>query len=712
MKRSTWFAVLFLVLAAQLFSQEFWKRTEPYSGYLNKISFVGTDTIYGTLNSGFTRSTDLGSTWSVPVVVNYVTDMAVAPNGNIYLSENQKKISRSTNKGNSWTVLPGTEIKETSCSSVMTTASGTVLAGTTSGIYRSTNNGDNWTKVLDAAQAAADSSISAMATFDGTTLFAFSRSNGLYPEKGFAYRSTDDGATWVKGSNSLDSVSIYKAAVHSNGTIFVCTGNGVRSSADGGNTWGALGFYGSSISDVSSDLSGAVVVSLNDKKGNGVLFKTTDMGISWSEISTPFKVSTKFSIHSNGNIFISQDQVYRSTDGGTTWKGVPIGFPNVTLMQESPNHELYFTVGGIAYQNLYRSADFGVSWKPLNTGVVGIPIVGFYGDTILVGDNYYPATIYRSIDNGNSFQPISNISVLNGYVNALVGTIYNTIIAGTSNGIYRSIDHGKNWTKVSTNAVSSLQQLPDGTMYGYREFYGTGVYRSTDSGSTWQELKNGMGLTVIHALSIAQSGDVFAGTEGGLFRSTNQGDEWVRIDTQKTAKPYGIYTAVNRDGKIFFGGAKNGINSECYQSADNGVTWDHIGSMSTIDNQASMKGLFASSNGHLFGATGAGVFRSINSTTEVGNASGSLPGSFSLSQNFPNPFNPATIITYEMQKTDPVVIRVYDAIGRVTATLVNQVKEAGTHSVTFDASHFAAGVYFYQMMSGNFIAAKKMLLLK
>lgn len=712
LKRRTVYVLLFLILSGSVFSQDFWERTEPYSGYLNKMSFIGADTIYGTLNSGFTRSTDHGTTWSVPVIVNYVTDMAVAPDGNIYLSENQKKMSRSTNKGVSWTVLPGTEIKETSCSSVMATSSGTVLAGTSSGIYRSTNKGDNWTKVLGAAQTGADSSISAMATSDGYMLYAFSRSNGLYPEKGFAYRSTDDGATWVKGSSSLDSVSIYKAVVHSNGAILVCTGNGVRSSSDGGNTWGAIGFYGSSISDLSTDETGAIVVSINDKKVNGVLFKTTDAGSSWNEISTPFKTGTKFSIHPNGDIFISQDQLYRSTDGGTTWSGLPINFPNVTLMQESPNHELYFTAGGTAYQNLYRSNDFGLSWKPLNTGVVGIPIVGFYGDTILVGDNYYPATIYRSIDNGNSFQSISDISALSGYVNALAGTIYHTIIAGTSNGIYRSIDHGKSWTKVSSNAVTTLQQTPDGTLYGYREFYGTGVYRSTDSGSTWLELKNGMGLTVIHALAIGQSGDLFAGTEGGLFRSTNQGDDWVRIDTQKTAKPYGIYTAVNRDGKIFFGGAKSGTNSDCYESTDNGVTWNAIGSMSTVDNQASLKGLFTSSSGHLFGATGAGLFRSVTITTDVENASVSLPGSFSLLQNFPNPFNPSTVITYEVPKTNPVMIKVYDAIGRETATLVDQIQEAGMHSVTFDASRFAAGVYFYQMVSGNFITAKKMILLK
>ncbi len=712
MKKEILVTIAILILTSQLSSQTFWERTEPYSGTLNKMYFGGSDTIYGTLNSGFTRSTNNGTSWSTPVIVDYVTDMAVAPNGYIFLSENQKKMSRSTNKGTSWTIV-GNGINETSCNTVMTTSSGTVLAGTAKGIYRSTNNGDGWTKVAGSTELTGDSSIVAMATYDGNTLYAFTRTMLLSPERGYAFRSTNDGVTWTKGTNSLDTASIYEAVVTSGGMIVLRTSSGVRGSSDGGNTWSALGFYNNSMYDVAVGPSGEIFATISGSNKPSTMYKTTNNGAAWVSINLPYDNKATIAVGKNGNIFIGQDQMYRSTDGGATWKGLPLGYPNVTHMTESPKHELFFTAGGSAYQGLYRSSDFGMTWKPMNTGVVGVPIVGFHADTIFVGDDYYQSTVYRSTDDGATFQKIADNTGLGGYAQKILGTSFNSILIGASNGIYRSKDHGKNWQKVfNSGAIIALRQTASGTLYAVRQWSGDGVYRSDDSGSTWQQKMSGISFPLVRSFDIAPNGDLFVGDEGGMYRSTNNGDAWVRIDTQKVNKPYGIFVTVNKQGKIFAGGAKSGINSESYYSTDNGATWTHIGNMTSMDNQANIRGLFAASDGHLFAATSAGVFRSKDVTTEVKRIGFSQPASFTLEQNFPNPFNPSTEIKFSLSKNGFTTLKIFDLIGREVATLMEQQLSSGTYQVTFNAEKFAGGIYIYRLQSGSLHETKRMMLVK
>lgn len=86
--------------------------------------------------------------------------------------------------------------------------------------------------------------------------------------------------------------------------------------------------------------------------------------------------------------------------------------------------------------------------------------------------------------------------------------------------------------------------------------------------------------------------------------------------------------------------------------------------------------------------------------------------SFELKQNFPNPFNPSTRIDYSINETGLVKLSVYNLLGEIIGTIVNQTQEAGAHSVTFNASNLESGIYFYKLESGNQIMTKKMILLK
>lgn len=89
-----------------------------------------------------------------------------------------------------------------------------------------------------------------------------------------------------------------------------------------------------------------------------------------------------------------------------------------------------------------------------------------------------------------------------------------------------------------------------------------------------------------------------------------------------------------------------------------------------------------------------------------------IPTEFALFQNFPNPFNPSTLIKYQVPEKSFVSIKVYDLLGMELATLVNEDKSAGSYEVNFDASQLSSGFYIYSIKAGNFTSTKKMMLVK
>jgi choice-of-anchor B domain-containing protein len=89
-----------------------------------------------------------------------------------------------------------------------------------------------------------------------------------------------------------------------------------------------------------------------------------------------------------------------------------------------------------------------------------------------------------------------------------------------------------------------------------------------------------------------------------------------------------------------------------------------------------------------------------------------IPEEFILEQNFPNPFNPSTNIEFRVPDSRFVSLKVYDALGNEVATLVNEVKSAGTYEVSFEAFNLPSGIYFAKLTSGNQIKIIKMCLLK
>ena len=89
-----------------------------------------------------------------------------------------------------------------------------------------------------------------------------------------------------------------------------------------------------------------------------------------------------------------------------------------------------------------------------------------------------------------------------------------------------------------------------------------------------------------------------------------------------------------------------------------------------------------------------------------------IPDRYALAANYPNPFNPATSIAYDLPEQTHVTLRVLDVLGREVALLVDEVQDKGAKQATWDASRAPSGIYFYQLVAGSFNQTRKMALIR
>ncbi|MEM6648051.1 MAG: T9SS type A sorting domain-containing protein, partial [Bacteroidota bacterium] len=91
---------------------------------------------------------------------------------------------------------------------------------------------------------------------------------------------------------------------------------------------------------------------------------------------------------------------------------------------------------------------------------------------------------------------------------------------------------------------------------------------------------------------------------------------------------------------------------------------------------------------------------------------GVLPQAFALHGNYPNPFNPTTTLHFDLPEASPVRIQVFNLLGQVVRTVVDEQRPAGRHTVRFDATNLPSGTYLYRMDAGSFSQVRQMVLLK
>jgi hypothetical protein len=102
----------------------------------------------------------------------------------------------------------------------------------------------------------------------------------------------------------------------------------------------------------------------------------------------------------------------------------------------------------------------------------------------------------------------------------------------------------------------------------------------------------------------------------------------------------------------------------------------------------------------------------LNIVTAINHSPIRIPTTYSLEQNYPNPFNPSTTIDFSLPKPDFVELKVYNILGKEVSTIVSKKLKQGNHTYQFDGKNLASGIYYYQLLAGEYIEVKKMILLK
>jgi hypothetical protein len=248
---------------------------------------------------------------------------------------------------------------------------------------------------------------------------------------------------------------------------------------------------------------------------------------------------------------------------------------------------------------------------------------------------------------------------------------------------------------------------------GTNLFAGTegGVFLSTNNGTTWTAASTGLTNTVVRALAVSGT-NIFAGTDGGgVFLSTNNGTSWTAASTGLTNTT--VYALAVSGTNLFAGTYGDGV----FLSSNNGSSWTAASAGLTNNIVYSL----AVSGTNLFAGTNGGVWRRpLSEMVSVRFSSNELPAQFSLGQNYPNPFNPVTTISFNLPSKSFVSLKVFDALGREVSILFAEELPAGTYARQWNASQTAgglaadlsSGVYFYRLQAGDFVSTKKLILLK
>jgi photosystem II stability/assembly factor-like uncharacterized protein len=248
----------------------------------------------------------------------------------------------------------------------------------------------------------------------------------------------------------------------------------------------------------------------------------------------------------NGGLFLS-------TDIGTSWSPVTSGLTDTIVRSLRVNGTDLFAG---THNGVYLSTNSGTSWTPVNSGMTNTQVTSL----VFCGTNLFAGTwgngVYLSTDNGTSWSPVtSGLTNLNIFSVVVRDT---TLFAGTyGGGVFLSTDKGANWT----TANSGLKSLCVFSLIvsGSNLFAGSdsGVALSTNNGTSW--IAANSGLTNLHVFSFAVHGvNLFAGTNDGVFLSTDNGTNWTAINSGLGINSYVRPLAVS-EPYLLAGTSSNGV---------------------------------------------------------------------------------------------------------------------------------------------------------
>lgn len=360
---------------------------------------------------------------------------------------------------------------------------------------------------------------------------------------------------------------------------------------------------------------------------------------------------------------------------------------------------------GTSGDGLYISTNNGIAWSQLNAGLIGLEFPAFTvsGSSLYAGSEGWG--VFASVNNGTSWSSLAALPNPNVFALAVSGiNLYAGVDGG---GVFRSTNNGSSWTN-STSGMTNTR-ITSLAVSGSNLFAGTfggGIFLSANNGLNWTAVNNGLTNTDVWTVNTAASypGYIFAGTGNGAFYSTNNGAVWVAFNNGLT-DTY-VHTFAFSGASIFAGTDNAGV----FRTISPGSAWVPMNDGLT---NTTVWILTAAGSNLYAGTNGSGIFkRPLSEMVPVNGNSQEIPANFSISQNYPNPFNPSTKIKVDLVKSGNVNISVYDVSGKKIEELVNNLYNAGTFEVTFNAVKYSSGVYFYKIETADYSETRKMMLIK
>ena len=758
MKSSFLFCLLFCFLSSFPASADIWTKVNFSGGNVSDlVSFPSNPDIMlaCVVEHGIYRSVDRGDTWS-RVVNGSWNDLSISDDGVAFLA-GDTGVMVSHDAGNTWA-----SCLETAAWKVITFRNGIVAEGV--GTYQnyscppwrlSRDNGANWqdwegtentfsllfqengavyrsafpsvyrsepdnwsafTLVYTTSFSIYDDTLDLRFGFaDGdSVLYGYSIYIDHHPvgsQTGGVFRSSDAGATWENFGNisSVSSMERY------GNTLIAGTPEGAlyAVSLDSANAT-AIGTLGGEITAIDTRRfdSGELVVATK-----GGIFKTTDGGLHWRKSDAGIMAAEIASVQAipagkNGERIIvstKESGVFYSDDGGVNWI---LANPNVQTtpglltVSESLPRRIY-----AAEASIYISKNDGESWERIQQ----TPAIyyGWYSRAVDIDiDPRNPDRIVFTYD-CHSLDDDRGIHYYDGRYSEDIENEWNRwkwefpFESGEQYKCQFSDEDGLEWVatnRYGTDVKPLLVALNDaGEMVlsidlpgdsGYYYWYIDGRYCyifserdkrlwvSPDLGGTWN-------FTDLTLHDYTQSHYLFSNGHLG---------ELVMSPDRKT---------------LFLLYPGNGILA----SSDKGRTWNDFsrGMDTAVVYQLAFSPVNPST---VFAATNDGLYR-LDNATGVSQAGESTtePIPFTLAQNAPNPFNPSTVIGFELNSDMPVRLTLYSATGQTIRELMSGSLRAGRHAVTWDGRDKAglpvsSGLYFYRLEAGGQVQARRMLLLK
>ncbi|MBE2190493.1 MAG: T9SS type A sorting domain-containing protein [Candidatus Kapabacteria bacterium] len=533
-----------------------------------------------------------------------------------------------------------------------------------------------------------------------------------------------------------------------------------------GNNWSVnfsgYGFLNSSLFFVNEYV--GYSIGYSNTTGNSQVIRTTDAGLNWFAQSLTYRLMNVYFININTGFLIG-DRILKTVNGGNNWytvydssfyhtvennnmlysidfngysEGIAVGSTSVlkttnfgenwVRMSKTKTDNVIcelmildsnrvFAVGENGM--ILFTQNQGTDWNKINSGTIKqLNSICNVGDNKLfcVGDE---GAIIYSTNNGlnwtdKSFSSIENIKDI-AFLNITTGYLASSINISSQSGIYKTTNGGINWVlKTSNNNFNALQVIDSMKCYGVCRSTSHFI-KTTNGGVNWifKSMTNTGWMESIYFLN--ENTGFIGGFYGHIYKTSDSGNNWVLQNLWSTDEDINDICFVNENigyavsewGKFLW--TTNSGNNWTLNRFSN--DYQYL-TFCTVDFLNQNTGYIAGYDGNIMKTTTSGLF-----LTGTSNSSVDISNYYSLSQNYPNPFNPQTKIKFDVPanvrgQTSNVKLIVYDLLGREVATLVNEELKPGTYEADWDGSNFSSGVYFYKIISGDFVETKKMVLMK